>query len=85
MQNQLGKNIQHLHHWTIYQKDFLCFFLGFSEEVQKEPLKASAQSKLFKGRGGFGELERLDKYFVKNLRKKSTAAESLGVFSPRYS
>ena len=54
MQNQLGKNIQRLHHWAIYRKD--CFFLGVNEEVQKEPPKAGAHSEIFQGKGSFGEL-----------------------------
>ena len=59
------------------------FFLGFNKEVQKEPPKAGAQSEIFQGRGGFGELGHFDKHFVKNLRKK--AVEYFGVFSPGYS
>ena len=59
------------------------FFLEFNKEAQKEPPKAGAQSEIFQGREGFGELGHFDKHFVKNLRKK--AVEYFGVFSPGYS
>ena len=61
------------------------FFLGFNKEVQKEPPKAGAQSEIFQGRGGFGELGHFDKHFVKNLRKKGPTGEYFGDFSPGYS
>ena len=40
------------------------------------PPNASAQSEIFQGRGGFGELEHLNKHFLKNLRKKAPAGEN---------
>ena len=61
--------------------------MRFSKELQKEPPKASGQSEIFQGRGGFGELEHFDKHFDKkeHFDKKGYAGENFGVFSPRYS
>ena len=43
------------------------------------------QPKVFQSRGGFVKLGHFDKHFVKNSRKKGSAGENFGVFSPRYS
>ena len=57
----------------------------FNKKVQKELLKAGAQSEMFQGRVGFGQLWHLDNHFFKNLRKKGPAGENFGDFVPRYS
>ena len=56
------------------------FFLGFNNEVQMESPKVRAQSEVFQGREGFGELGHFDKYFVKNLRKKAPQRKILEFF-----
>ena len=55
-------------------------FLGFNNEVQMEPPKVRAQSEVFQGREGFGELGHFDKYFVKNLSKKAPQRKILEFF-----
>ena len=60
------------------------FFLGFNEEVQKEPPKTGVQSEIFQGRESFGELGHFDKHFVKNLGKERSRLEKVWSFSLRY-
>ena len=53
--------------------------------LQKASYLSAEVVKNFKGRGGFVELRKFDKRFVKNTRKKVLQQNILHFFSPRYS
>ena len=55
---------------------FFLFGLGSSVSF----LHAGAQPEIFQDRGGFVELEHLDKHFVKNTRRKRLARENFWIF-----
>ena len=70
-----------------YKLAFIIFMFFLRNQKQESSFQqvAGAQPEIFKGKGGFVELERFNKSFFKNARKKDPIGKNIGAFSPRSS